>query len=1032
MAEKTIGLRLQINGIPQTITNIKQLEETISQLEGELKGVEIGSAKFNQLSTEIRNARGKLEDFNKSTEGFGFEKLVESVGKFSAGVTSAFATAGAAAQIFGADTEEVNAAAAKAQNLLTIAIGATSIAEGILAAKKLFTRNATIAETAATVTATTAVEGQAVATATLATAETAAAGATGVLTTAINTLGNAIKKNPILFIVGTLLAAGAAIYTFTQEVDESADAVAKLDEETRKLIQSQDELANSSENALQKELALAEARNASIEEIAALRQKGIQNEIDNAKKRLTIVENAQKKETEIQKKELNKGTIDREEYNKRKLEIDKKYGDQSFQQKTAQAAAETKLEIDKINTLKEIRERDEALKDKARSLQTSLIKNDLARQLQQLKDTLDDELEAVENNEQTKLLLRQKYYADRKKLIEDAEKENLELLKKLNKEYEDLDKSSGEKILEQLKINNTEQLKIFLENTKKLNQVVTTGLEERKVEYIDSAGELKTLSIKLTEDQYKTILNLTKKYVKLENEAKNQLVLEGLKSQQEILKKGLNTYVEELTQSTAGATQGFLDRYIVLRQDALIKIEKEVYNKDFDNFKKTELDKLRIASEIEAQRANLSEQESKNYVFLKVKEYELFLEQVRITGEKEIELNTKKLVQQIQIDKLTKESTLSRLDAEKSYYDSIIKLQQESVLNDEELLKQKEINQGVYVSNALANDKITKKQLEENEKEYRRKVRDEELKSAQESLRIQKQLVLDKIKVLEKDPTMNAEALKTLYAELSKITVEYNNNVRQQTTNTVNDNEEKTQELIGNLQKGIDTFSQTISQIGSLLSQSYSLQLEKLQLDYENTLSQIVGDTEEANILREKEEIMYQNKKKAIEKKARLDSLKIQIAQAVADTASAVLKTYAEYGFSPVGIALGILAAGMGAVQVGIISQQIGVVNSMARGGFLRGPSHEQGGIKYQGGGVELEGNEAIINRRSTLQYAGLLSQINEQGGGKPIYVNSIMDSRMAEVLASTRNEPIRAYVLEQDITKSQAVNRRLEELASF
>ena len=42
------------------------------------------------------------------------------------------------------------------------------------------------------------------------------------------------------------------------------------------------------------------------------------------------------------------------------------------------------------------------------------------------------------------------------------------------------------------------------------------------------------------------------------------------------------------------------------------------------------------------------------------------------------------------------------------------------------------------------------------------------------------------------------------------------------------------------------------------------------------------------------------------------------------------------------------------------------------------------------------------------------------------------MDSRMAEVLASTRNEPIRAYVLEQDITKSQAVNRRLEELASF
>jgi hypothetical protein len=79
-----------------------------------------------------------------------------------------------------------------------------------------------------------------------------------------------------------------------------------------------------------------------------------------------------------------------------------------------------------------------------------------------------------------------------------------------------------------------------------------------------------------------------------------------------------------------------------------------------------------------------------------------------------------------------------------------------------------------------------------------------------------------------------------------------------------------------------------------------------------------------------------------------------------------------------------------------------------------------------------LEGNEAVINRRSTLQYSGLLSQINESGGGRPLLVNNIMDSRLAEVLASVKSEPIRAYVLEQDITKSQAVNRRLEELATF
>lgn len=1004
MAEKTIGLRLQINGVPQTITNIKQLEETISQLEGELKGVEIGSTKFNQLSTEIRNARGRLEDFNKSTEGFGFEKLVESVAKFSAGVTSAFATAGAAAQLFGSDSEEINEAAAKAQNLLTIAIGATSIAEGILAAKKLFTRNATVAETAATVVSTTATVGQTTATVALTGAEVAATTATGGLTVAIKALGTAIRSNPIGLIVGLLAAAGAAMLIFGGETDKSAEAVAKLDEETRKLLQSQDQLINQQDNALQKEIALAEARGASIEELASLREKGIQNEINATKRRLTIIENAQKREIEIQKKELDKGTIDREEYNKRKLEIEKKYDTQLFQQKTAQAAAETKLEIDKIQTQKEIRDRDEALRDKARSIQTSLIKNDLKRQLQDLKDKLDNDLQAEENNAQTKLLLRKKYEQDYKKIISDAQKENQDLIKKLNEELDNLRISDGQKQLNELRKNNNEQLKIFVENSQKLNEVNGEGVTEKLKITIDGIEK----EYSLTAKQYNALTALSQKYATLEKETKRQIISESLKSQEELLNQITKIRAKEgddITKSTK----------------TLLEFQKTRYSLEFKAFEEAELKKVKFLAEQEAAKLELSTEETigatgsemsefNKYVDARVQGYAKLLDTLYQVNQKEIELNTKRSIQQIQIDKLIEQSTLTRLNTEKSYYDEIIK-QQETFVTD---------------------DKMTKRQLEDNEREYRRKVRDEELKYAQESLMIQKKLIEDKIKLLEKDPTMNAEALKALYAELSKITVDYNNNVRQQNTNTATDTEEQFQETIANIQKVVDQFSQTIGQIGSLLSQSYSLQLEQLQLDYENTMSQIVGETEEANILREKEEIMYQNKKKAIEKKARIDSLNIQLAQAVADSASAVLKTLAQYGATPVGIALSILAGGLGLVQIGLITQQKNMVQSMARGGFLRGPSHEQGGIKYQGGGVELEGNEAVINRRSTLQYAPLLSQINEQGGGKPIYVNSIMDSRMAEVLASTRNEPIRAYVLEQDITKSQAVNRRLEELASF
>lgn len=52
-----------------------------------------------------------------------------------------------------------------------------------------------------------------------------------------------------------------------------------------------------------------------------------------------------------------------------------------------------------------------------------------------------------------------------------------------------------------------------------------------------------------------------------------------------------------------------------------------------------------------------------------------------------------------------------------------------------------------------------------------------------------------------------------------------------------------------------------------------------------------------------------------------------------------------------------------------------------ALGGIFSGPSHAQGGIPTPFG--EVEGGEAVINKRSTAMFGGLLSQINEAGGGK-------------------------------------------------
>jgi len=55
-----------------------------------------------------------------------------------------------------------------------------------------------------------------------------------------------------------------------------------------------------------------------------------------------------------------------------------------------------------------------------------------------------------------------------------------------------------------------------------------------------------------------------------------------------------------------------------------------------------------------------------------------------------------------------------------------------------------------------------------------------------------------------------------------------------------------------------------------------------------------------------------------------------------------------------------------------------------ASGGMVKGPSHEKGGVKYKVGGevVELEGGEAVINKKSTEMFKPLLSKLNQAGGG--------------------------------------------------
>ena len=119
-----------------------------------------------------------------------------------------------------------------------------------------------------------------------------------------------------------------------------------------------------------------------------------------------------------------------------------------------------------------------------------------------------------------------------------------------------------------------------------------------------------------------------------------------------------------------------------------------------------------------------------------------------------------------------------------------------------------------------------------------------------------------------------------------------------------------------------------------------------------------------------------------------------------------------------------------------------------ADGGMVVGKSHAQGGEKFRVGGrvAELEGGEAVINKRSTAMFKPILSRINEAGGGKKfanggtVFADGGMvfdsdtivnDSFIAESLGEILNDQ-QVLLVEADVTSSQKSVNTIESRVSF
>ena len=112
---------------------------------------------------------------------------------------------------------------------------------------------------------------------------------------------------------------------------------------------------------------------------------------------------------------------------------------------------------------------------------------------------------------------------------------------------------------------------------------------------------------------------------------------------------------------------------------------------------------------------------------------------------------------------------------------------------------------------------------------------------------------------------------------------------------------------------------------------------------------------------------------------------------------------------------------------------------SFARGGMVRGKSHGQGGERFAVGGrvVELEGGEAVINKRSTAMFKDQLSAMNQAGGGHKFADGGLLNmpsfaTASFSALNSGQSSTQKVIVVESDITRTQRKVNVIEAAATI
>ena len=268
----------------------------------------------------------------------------------------------------------------------------------------------------------------------------------------------------------------------------------------------------------------------------------------------------------------------------------------------------------------------------------------------------------------------------------------------------------------------------------------------------------------------------------------------------------------------------------------------------------------------------------------------------------------------------------------------------------------------------------------------------------------------------------------------------------------------------------IGAIDMTLSQVTDVMASFNQLQQEQLNTKlgviekekateieaYKETAEFASMSSEEQATAIEQIEKKHDDKMLALKIEQFEKDKKLQTAQAIISGAQAVMGILAGSATNNViadAIIKGVMIAGVVATtafQLATIKAQApptaelgGVMDDsfFKMGGMVHGRSHAQGGEKFRVGGrvAELEGGEAVINKRSTAMFKPILSKMNVAGGGRKFADGGMVfqtdtltgDNDIFEALTEAMSNQ-QVLLVEADVTNSQRNVKNIESRITF